>query len=67
MRSVPSTHCLVGKRTVKACRTYDTGAKCRVTAGSVAMADGGVIAALPRSAAAEGRSDCGGEAQERER
>jgi hypothetical protein len=27
------------------------------------MADNGVIAALPRSAASRGRSDCGGEAQ----
>jgi hypothetical protein len=62
-RPVPGSHCLVGKRTVKAYRTFDAAAKCWVTAGSVAMADGGVIMALPRSAASGGRSECGGEAQ----
>jgi len=47
VRPVPGSHCLVGKRTVKACRTFDTGAKCWVTAGSVSMADGGGIAGTP--------------------
>jgi hypothetical protein len=46
----------------KACRTFDSGAKCWATAASVSMADGGVIAGTPEERTLARAIECGGAA-----
>ena len=47
----------------KACRTFDSGAKCWATAARVSMADGGVIAGTPEERTQARAIECGGAAE----
>ena len=46
----------------KACRTFDSGAKCWATAARVSMADGGVIVGTPKERRQSRAIECGGAA-----
>jgi hypothetical protein len=46
----------------KACRTFDSGAKCWARAASVSMADGGVVAGSPEARTQAQAIECGGAA-----